>query len=211
MIAANAASDRVTVGSRARFHSTTHAPGTRDDDSIPALISAARAGDPRAWEEIVKRFGGTIRAVTRGFRLMPADADDVMQETWLRLLRSIDRIEDPGALKAWLVTTARRESLRSLQRTREVPSDHSSLDEHPDPTVPEERLVAEERRRALREAINDLPAKARALLQLLLSKPDCGYDEVSAKLGMPIGSIGPTRGRLLARLREHPRLLAAIA
>jgi RNA polymerase sigma factor (sigma-70 family) len=184
----------------------------RDDGSVAALVNAARAGDARAWDEIVKRFGGTLRAVTRGFRLNPADAEDVIQTTWLRLLRSIDRIEDPGALKAWLVTTARRESLRSLQgRTREVPSEQPILEQVPDPVLPDERLVEDERRRAVRTAIEDLPAKARALLQLLLNRPDYSYEEVSAKLGMPIGSIGPTRGRLLAGLRRHPALLAIVA
>jgi RNA polymerase sigma factor (sigma-70 family) len=186
--------------------------GQQSDRSVAALVSAARAGDARAWDEIVNRFGGTLRAVTRGFRLSSADADDVIQTTWLRLLRSIDRIEDPGALRAWLVTTARRESLRSLQgRTREVLAEQPILEQVPDHALPDERLVEEERRRAVRAAIEDLPGRARALLQLLLNRPDYSYEQVSAQLGMPIGSIGPTRGRLLAGLRRHPALLAVVA
>jgi RNA polymerase sigma factor (sigma-70 family) len=184
----------------------------RHADAVALLVRSARAGDSRAWEQIVKRFGGTIRAVTRGFRLNGADAEDVTQATWLRLLRSIDRIEDPAALKAWLVTTARRESLRSLQgRTRELPTDQPIFEDQPDPAVLDEQLTLAERGRALREAMTELPAKARALLETLVNGPDCSYEELSAKLGIPVGSIGPTRGRSLARLRQDPRLLAVVA
>jgi RNA polymerase sigma factor (sigma-70 family) len=184
----------------------------RHADAVATLVRLARGGDPRAWDEIVTRFGGTIRGITRGFRLSAADADDVAQATWLRLLRSIDRIEDPAALKAWLVTTARRESLRSLQgKTRELPTEQPILDDHADPSVLDEHLTEAERRHALREAMTELPAKARALLETLLNGPDCSYEELSTKLGIPIGSIGPTRGRSLARLRQNPRLLAVVA
>jgi RNA polymerase sigma factor (sigma-70 family) len=185
---------------------------SRRDFSVATLVHAARAGDAHAWTTIVQSFGGTIRAVTRGFRLDAAAADDVAQATWLRLLRSIDRLEDPTALKAWLATTARRESLRALQGgAREVPTDQPILDDCSDTTALDEEVADAERARALRAALNELPARARALLELLVNRPDASYDEVSAELGIPIGSIGPTRARSLERLRTNPRLRSAIA
>ena len=192
----------------------TRSAGTisRRDDSVAALVRAARAGDTHAWDAIVQRFSGTIRAVTRGFRLSAAEAEDVTQAVWLRLLRSIDGLDDPGALKAWLVTTARRETLRSLQGcAREVPTDQPILEDHPDPTMLDDQVAEAERARALRTALDELPTRARALLEMLVNQPDCSYDEVSAELGIPVGSIGPTRGRSLQRLRTNPRLISVVA
>ena len=182
------------------------------DDSVVALVHAARKGDARAWDAIVQRFGGTIRAVTRGMRLSAADADDVAQTTWLRLLQNIDRLQDPGAIKAWLITTARREALRSLQGgTREFPTADPILEERADPMVVDEHVAQAERGEALRAALDDLPERARTLLEMLVDKPECSYDELSSALGIPVGSIGPTRGRSLQRLRANRRLVWAVA
>jgi RNA polymerase sigma factor (sigma-70 family) len=186
--------------------------GGQDQAVVRGLVRAAAAGDGRAWDDLVRRYGGAIRSVTRGHRLSDADADDVAQTTWLRLLRSIDRLEDPAAVGAWLVTTARRESLRVLQgRTREFPTDEPALLDEPDPASVEERVAEDERREALRRAVRELPARPRALLELLLASPDPSYAEVGAALGIPVGSIGPTRERSLARLRRDPRVLALAA
>jgi RNA polymerase sigma factor (sigma-70 family) len=185
--------------------------GGRVHDDVAALVHAARAGDACAWDAIVARFGGAIRAVTRGFRLSPADADDVMQTTWLRLLRNIHRLDDPAALKAWLVTTARRESLRALQgQMREIPTDDETLSARPDPATIDEQLAANERRRALRQAVDELPARPRILLRMLMASPDSSYEELGNALRMPVGSIGPTRGRCFNRLRSDPGLLGLV-
>jgi len=152
-----------------------------------------------------------IRGLARGFRLSDADANDVAQTTWLRLLRSIDRLDDPAALKAWLVTTARRESLRLLQsRTRDVVTDEPIPSDRADSSALEDEAAERERCGALRDAVDRLPARSRVLVDLLLTNPEYSYEQVGAALGMPIGSIGPTRERSLARLRRDPRLLSAV-
>jgi RNA polymerase sigma factor (sigma-70 family) len=183
----------------------------RADAPAATLVRAAAAGDPDAWEAIVRRYGGAIRAATRGFRLSPADADDVMQTTWMRLLRSIDRLQDADALGSWLLTTARRESLRFVQTAaRELPTDEPVGADEADACSVEERLAEEERAGALRRAVEELPGRQRALLGLLLQDAECSYDEVAARLEMPIGSIGPTRERSLARLRADEELVAVL-
>jgi RNA polymerase sigma factor (sigma-70 family) len=178
---------------------------------VAALVHAAAAGDPIAWDAIVHRFGGLIRGLVRSFRLSDADANDVVQTTWLRLLRSIDRLDDPAALGAWLATTARRESLRLLQtQTRSVPTAEPILSDQADYSALEDDAAERERCRALRDAVDRLPARSRVLVEMLLTNPECSYEQVGAALDMPIGSIGPTRERSLARLRRDPRLLSAV-
>jgi RNA polymerase sigma factor (sigma-70 family) len=178
---------------------------------VAALVHAAAAGDAYAWDAIVQRYGGLIRGLARSFRLSDADASDVVQTTWLRLLRSIDRLDDPAALPAWLATTARRESLRLLQsQMRDVVTAEPILPDHADSSTLEDEAAEHERCRALRDAVDRLPARSRVLVEMLLTNPECSYEQVGAALGMPIGSIGPTRERSLARLRRDPRLLSAV-
>jgi RNA polymerase sigma factor (sigma-70 family) len=178
---------------------------------VAALVHAAAAGDAYAWDAIVQRFGGLIRGLARSFRLSDADANDVVQTTWLRLLRSIDRLDDPAALGAWLATTARRESLRLLQaQTRSVATAEPILCDQADDSTLEDQAAERERCAALRGAVDRLPARSRVLVEMLLTNPECTYEQVGVALGMPIGSIGPTRERSLARLRRDPRLLSAV-
>lgn len=133
--------------------------------------------------------------------------------TWLRAVEHIGRLRDPERFGAWIGTTARRECLRVLQgRKRVVPT----CDEVRNPLfaahVDEEEIaLAAERREAVRQALTVLPDKQRTLLRLLHSEREPSYDTISEKLGMPIGSIGPTRGRALERLRKeiHAPLPAA--
>lgn len=179
---------------------------------LSGLVAAAAAGDERAWDALYRRFDPMLRRVTRGFRLSPHEADDALQATWLRLFRSLHRLENPAAVGAWLVTTARRESLRMLQTgTRELPAEEPIGPEEPDPHSHEDHdpLAHVERSAAVRAALDSLPPRDRALLTLLSREPAPSYEEVAAELGMPLGSIGPTRGRALARLRRHPRVAHA--
>ena len=143
--------------------------------------------------------------MTRDFRLAEADAADVVQATWLRLLEHIDRIEYPERIGSWLATTARNECLRHLAASKRVMliDDHDaafgSTPVH-QPDV-DEHLLAAERAQAVRAAVAMLPGKSQLLLELLMADPPVPYSEISDQLGLPIGSIGPTRGRCLDRLR----------
>jgi RNA polymerase sigma factor (sigma-70 family) len=190
------------------------AEGTRrrtiaDARAIKHVVTAATAGDTTALSALIDRFGTRIRGVARRHRLAAHDVEDVMQATWLKLLEHGDSIRDPLAVGAWLETTARRECVRVLtSTTRERPTDE--LPEEPEPPVDERELVAAERRAALATALEHLPRKQQRLLLMLLVEPAPSYVEISRALDMPIGSIGPTRARSLARLRENQALTGTI-
>lgn len=180
-------------------------------EALERVVNAAAAGDDRAWALLQHRFAMRIRAVARRYRLAPQDVDDVAQTTWLRLLEHIGAMRDANAIGAWLETTARRESLRLLrQAKRERPTDDAALTERPAEAVAERRLVAAERRTALDASLRQLPGRQRRLLVEMFAEPTASYAEISRSLGMPIGSIGPTRARLLARLRRDRELVSAI-
>jgi RNA polymerase sigma factor (sigma-70 family) len=145
-----------------------------------------------------------IWAVARAHRLRDADASDVSQATWLALLEHLDKLNDPARVGAWLATTARRECLRVLrERERRVLfGDECPETESCDPS-PGDTLLLCERDAVLWRSFGRLRASDQALLRLLMADPRPGYEEISAALDMPIGSIGPTRQRALARLREQ--------
>ena len=166
------------------------------------LLARAAQGDQSAWDELVSEHTRLLWSVARSFRLDAADANDVVQTTWLRLVEHLDRIEDPTRLVGWLVTTARRESMRVLRRSgRERPVVEDTVLDRPDEGPPvDTALLTNERDRALWQAFARLSDKCRQLLQIAVNEPKA-YDEISAALGMPIGSIGPTRRRCLTQLR----------
>lgn len=166
------------------------------------LLARAAQGDQRAWNALVDEHSRLLWSVARSFRLDAADANDVVQTTWLRLLEHLDRIEDPSRLVGWLVTTARREAMRVLRRSgRERPVVEDTVLDRPDEGPPVDfRLLQDERNRALWDAFSRLNEKCRQLLRVAVTHPQA-YDEISEALGMPIGSIGPTRRRCLTQLR----------
>jgi RNA polymerase sigma factor (sigma-70 family) len=171
---------------------------------IAGLVRGAAAGDRQAWERLVDQYARLIWSITAEFKLMQTDAADVAQTTWLRLLEHIDRIEYPDRVGSWLAATARNECLRSLASRKRVVLGHD--DAELDGAVahgPEvdERLLAAERAQVVRDAVSHLPRRWQRLLELLMSDPPASYADISNELGLPIGSIGPTRGRCLARLR----------
>jgi RNA polymerase sigma factor (sigma-70 family) len=168
------------------------------------LVRRAAGGDQRAWQRLVDQYARLIWSMTRDFKLIESDAADVAQVTWLRLLEHIDQLEQPARVGSWLAATARHECLRSVAARKRLVlvQDHSALDEvavHG--SEPDERLLADERAQAVRKALSRLPWRWQRLLELLMADPPASYAEISDQLGLPVGSIGPTRGRCLARLR----------
>jgi RNA polymerase sigma factor (sigma-70 family) len=168
-----------------------------------SLLARAAQGDQRAWDELVAEYSRLLWAVARSFRLDPADANDVVQTTWLRLVEHLDRIEDPRRLVGWLVTTTRREALRVVNRSRrERPAgEESTLDRADDGPPVDTALLLDERDRALWQAYGQLTEKCQVLLRVAVTHPEA-YEEISAALGMPVGSIGPTRRRCLIHLKK---------
>jgi RNA polymerase sigma factor (sigma-70 family) len=180
-----------------------------NDPELVALVRAGAAGDPVAVGRLVARFDRVLRGVTRAYRLSSWDADDVIQSTWLQFMQHGRELREPAAVSGWLATTARRESLRVLQRhVREQLTDDPARGAPCDHAEPDSELLAAERRELLRGALAELPDRNRDLMRVLVARPELSYGEVGRMLAMPIGSIGPTRARSLDRLRRSSRLRA---
>ncbi|HST65764.1 MAG TPA: sigma-70 family RNA polymerase sigma factor [Mycobacteriales bacterium] len=180
----------------------------RDDPVVIGLLERAGAGDQGAWDQLVERYAPLVWSVCRRHRLSDADTDDVGATVWLRLVERLGSIREPAALPGWLATTTRNECLRVLQagsRQAYVPEERL-----PDTATagPEDWLLELERHVTLRAAFADLAERCRALLSLLFADPPVPYEEISARLGMPVGGIGPNRQRCLAALRAHPSMTA---
>lgn len=187
---------------RAIYHEAVAGGDTGDE----VFFEAARSGDQGAWDALVARHGARVWAVARAHRLNSADAEDVFQVTFLRLVTHLDTIRDPSRVGAWLKTTARHECLRIIRKAgRAVPSGDAEILDSPDPLLPpiEARLEADERHVALHAAVERLSEQCKRLLRVLMADPEPSYEEVGQALGMPIGSIGPTRGRCLKHLRRE--------
>ena len=175
-----------------------------DAPDIAGLVRGAAAGDRHAWERLVDQYARLIWSITVEFKLAESDAADVAQTTWLRLLEHIDRIEYPDRVGSWLAATARNECLRSLAaRKRVVLADDEEVLSGAVASAPDvdERILADERDQVVRDALSRLPRRWQRLLELLMADPPTPYADISDELGLPVGSIGPTRGRCLAQLR----------
>jgi RNA polymerase sigma factor (sigma-70 family) len=171
---------------------------------IAGLVRGAAAGDRQAWERLVDQFAKLIWSITVEFKLAESDAADVAQTTWLRLLEHIDRIQYPDRVGSWLAATARNECLRNLaSRKRVVLADDEEFLSGVVASGPDvdERILADERDQVVRDAMSHLPRRWQRLLELLMADPPTPYADISDELGLPVGSIGPTRGRCLAQLR----------
>jgi RNA polymerase sigma factor (sigma-70 family) len=179
---------------------------------LTATVHAAALGDHRAWNALVHQFTPVLRRVAKGYRLPPYDVDDVVQACWVSLLESLHTLREPEAVGAWLVTTARRQALRTRQReVRELLTETPLPEQQAAPDCPATTVARAEREHALRDAVGRLPGRQRALLESLIAAPDRSYAEVSELLDMPVGSIGPTRERGLSRLRSDERLMQVTA
>jgi RNA polymerase sigma factor (sigma-70 family) len=186
----------------------------RDDPVVTGLVTRARSGDRQAWDALVVQYAPLIWSVCHRFRLDRADAEDVGQNVWLQLMNQLDRIRNPAALPGWLVTTTRRECGRVLRAARGplVTGTMSDAEHMSDEQtgMAEEELLAAELNEAVHEAFAHLPASCQQLLALLVEDPPTPYTEVSTRLGIPVGSIGPNRGRCLDKLRRHPAIAGLI-
>ncbi|MGI5177266.1 RNA polymerase sigma factor [Dactylosporangium sp. CA-152071] len=172
-------------------------------DPTIALIEAAD-GDQRAWDALVARYSGLVWAVARGFRFNEADASDVFQATWFRLVEKLGQIRDGDGLGSWLATTARNEAIDMIRRRgRESPADVAEhLGRAPSTTdLPEEEALRAEEQRLLWQAVDRMPDRCARLLRAMGAHPAPSYAELGAALDMPVGSIGPTRARCLEMLR----------
>ncbi len=186
----------------------------RDDSSAAALVTRARNGEKQAWDELIERYAPLIWSICRGYRLSRADADDVGQSVWLGLLDHLASLRDPTALPGWLATTTRRECGRVLYVARRphapgyAPSAGDVAEKQTQ--MAEHELLTAERHTALREAFAHLPPHCQQLIAMLIQDPPVPYAKISAKLGIPVESIGPTRARCLDKLRQHPAIAALI-
>ena len=187
----------------------------RDDPVVTDLVTRARKGDKQAWDALVERYAPLIWSICRRHRLGDADAEDVGQSVWLHLIEQLGRVRDPAALPGWLATVTRRECLRVLNAARGPLEAGHVLDAEflPDEQAgtAEQELLLAERRAALREAFRDLPPCGQRLIALLIADPPVPYAEISARLGIAVGSIGPTRSRCLDKLRRSPAIAALIS
>ena len=183
-----------------------------DSTAVAQMATDAAAGDERAWTELVKHFDPMLRGVARSYRLNHADAEDAVQNTWLRAWCHLDQLRDPGAIGGWLTVTLRRESLRMLQRgVNEIVTDDPRDLDMPDLNTPDEVVLEHDRTATLHTAVAKLPGRQQEVVSSLLTTPPASYTEVSKRLGMPIGSIGPTRERALNKLRDDEDLIWALA
>jgi RNA polymerase sigma factor (sigma-70 family) len=174
------------------------------DEEVTRLVQAAAAGDHEAWDSLVNRYVALLWSIAFRHGLNESDAADVVQNTWLRLFEHIDQVREPARIGSWLATTAQRESLRCVaQRRRVVLSDDETAFDGPDRLQAplDEALLAREQAAAARAALDELPPTWRSLVELLTQDPPLSYERICADLGVPIGSIGPTRGRCVRRLR----------
>ena len=171
----------------------------RADAPLAHLVEGALAGDQAAWDALVVRLERVVWKAVNMMTYDPEVRDDAFSATWLRLAERLDQIREPEKLPGWLTTTA----------CNEVPID--SLDDRGQPTFDvlvadvdhAGTLVADERRREVREAFGRLDENCRELLTvLLLADPPVPYDEASARLGRPIGALGPSRRRCLDKMRS---------
>ena len=185
-----------------RKSSATRPPG--HDEEVTRLVRAAANGDHQAWDAIVSRYVALLWSIAFRHGLGESDAADVVQNTWLRLFEHIHDLREPARVGSWLATTAQRESLRIVaQRQRVVPSDDEATFDGADRLQAplDEALLAREQAIEARAALDTLPSAWRSVVELLTQDPPLSYERIGTDLGVPIGSIGPTRGRCVRRLR----------
>jgi RNA polymerase sigma factor (sigma-70 family) len=186
-------------------------PPAHDDDA--ALVRRCLDGDGAAWTLLVHRYERLVHAILRRAGLAEQDRADAFQTVFMKLLQHLSRISEPDRLQAWIVTTSKREVLTRRRRPErtvslDMPADAEpgsahDVDHAEEAPGPEETLAQWQRVMQVRLALERLGDPCRRLLTLLFESEVVDYQEVAGLLGMPVGSIGPTRARCLAKLRRE--------
>jgi RNA polymerase sigma factor (sigma-70 family) len=180
----------------------------RDDPYVVTLVTRAAGGDQGAWNELVDRYAPLVWAICNRYRLSNHDIEDVGQNVWLALVEQLGKLREPAALPGWLATTTRRECLRVVTAAQRLGTRLDEAAEFVDDVIIDEEILRAERDAGLRAAFTELSPHCRQLLSMLISDPPHTYAEISATLGIPMGSIGPQRARCLERLRRSDALIA---
>jgi RNA polymerase sigma factor (sigma-70 family) len=204
------------IASPKLFEVPTAMSGSPATWTLTALVTAAVDHDEDAWNELVHRFASQVASTVRRYPLSSADAQEVSQLVWLRLVEHLSSLREPAALPAWLSATTRHECERYLEahgRSAALgPPAHGPFDRTHNSEA-DESLLADGRRSALVEGLAELTERQRALILMLTADPPYSYAEISRALEIPVGSIGPTRSRIIARLRKTgsiPAFLGAL-
>ena len=194
-----------TLNSRGPEEGPCGSDHTATANAVAVLVDGAIAGDQASWNQLVERYMPLVLSIARRHRLQDDDAEDVVQSVWLRLVERLTDVRQPEALPGWITTTTRHECLHLIRRRNATPL-RDIADEtcplEPEDSAVDANLLAVERHEALLAGLAELPDRQRSLLLLLLEDPPLPYEEVSARLGLPVGSIGLTRARALTRLRS---------
>ena len=185
-----------------------------EESDVGTLVQASAKGDEAAWNALVRRYAPLVLAVIRNYQMAAADVQDVSQTVWLRLVEHLSDLRAPEALPGWLVTTTQRECSRYQRREQKT----LPVDPHSDgimnqgtTTDPDLAILRAELRQALRDGLEELPARDQRLLRLRAADPPKSYQEISKLTGMPVGSIGPSLRRSLDRLRQTKAVQAYLA
>lgn len=161
-----------------------------------------RAGDSRAMDDLVREMTPVLWHIARSYSVSASVAEDVVQATWLALVRKHDTIEDPAAVAGWLTTTVRREAWRAAQRARRSVSDDDLERRMPPTASVEDEVVGREEEQSLWRAVHELDERCRRLLRVVAFAVRPDYENLAVQLDMPVGSIGPTRSRCLTKLKK---------
>ncbi|QTE02356.1 RNA polymerase sigma factor [Streptomyces cyanogenus] len=193
--------------------------GAVDRAEVGALVQSAVDGDAAAWKALVEGMSPLVWSVVRAHRLSDADGHEVFQTTWFRFAQYLSRIREPEKAGAWLASTARHECLKVLKGLARLTltDDPRVLDRASEERTPEETLIDSEeaadraeRVRWLWQELDGLGERCRQLLRVLMASPPPSYGEISAALGIAVGSIGPLRQRCLRRLRARMNARGAV-
>ena len=188
------------------MHETAENPSSSSVwDAAGSAFRRWRDGDQRALDDLVRLMSPVLWHVVRATGLEREPAEDVVQSTWLAMVRSAERISDPQAVSGWLCTTARREAWRTRkQSTRSTPVDDDALEFRlPVQDSPEATVVLDDEQKTLWSALSRLNERCQRLLRIVATEQRPDYTRIAADLQMPVGSIGPTRGRCLDKLRAE--------